>query len=256
MLLSYGSSWAQQEYRVEFNKGKIVLDNVNGVEIQGYNGHEVIIVSEDEIERNHHKGHDARAEGLRLISSSGDQDNTGLGLSVKQDGKELVVTQVKSAFDCVDVKVMVPKTIDVRYVNNQITACELVIREIEREIEVSKNYESVEFIDVTGPMSIKVIYGDIDGNFKRLSQDGSISLISMYGDVEVELPNDAPADLLMKTGYGDVYSNFDIKMKNNLNENCNNSWFGTYIEGQINGGGVEFITKATYGDIYFKKSKK
>lgn len=247
----------QKEYKVEFDGGTIFIDNVNGVEIESYNGREVIVTADGDIDRYNECGekkNDYRSEGLRLISGGNQIDNTGLGLSVKREGDTLLVQQVGNVFDCVDAVIKIPKSVNIKYNNSQITACDLIIKGIEREIEISKNYEDVELIDVTGPMTVKVVYGDIVGSFEKLSQHGSISLVSIYGDVEVDLKKNSKAELFLKTGYGDIYSNFDIEMKPNMNvSSSQNQLFGSTIRGTINKGGVEFIAKATYGDVVIRK---
>lgn len=241
------------QYSVPFNKGQVYVHNVNGVAIEGYNGDEVIISSEKE---DKDEEDNERRKGLRNISTADiGEDNTGLGLHIDISDSILLVRQVENLFSCKDITIKIPKSVQVRYENANTSACGLVVKNISTELEVSKNYSSIKLENVTGPMTVKSVYGGIDAVFEKLSQQGSISIYSNYGPVDITLPALSKSNLTLKTSYGEIYSDMDIEIIKKTDGNAFHGRMGSNIQGTTNGGGVELILKSAYADVYVRKAK-
>jgi len=127
---------------------------------------------------------------------------------------------------------------------------DITITDVSKEIIISTTYGDIGIYDVTGPMAVKTVYGYIEAKFSEVSQSGSISLESVYDFVDVSLPTSSKADITMRTPYGEIYSNIDIDVEENdgLRKVSN-----TFIEGSINGGGVDLNLRASYENIYLRK---
>lgn len=242
---------AQQDYRLHFPKGKLVIKNVNGVNIEAYDGDEIIVVTDVDDDGNSSKCEEKteKTKGLRRISGTGEMDNTGLGLSIVENGNTLEVTQVLNAFHSIDAYIRVPKDVSIKYTNSNVSASDITIRGVSSELEISQSYSDVELIDVTGPMTVQSIYGDVDLDFISLQQSGSVSINATYGEVDLSMPKNSKANMLMKTGFGEAYTDFDIKVdrkitdddrdklskENNSDQDSKSDQFGNFIENIVEG---------------------
>jgi DUF4097 and DUF4098 domain-containing protein YvlB len=234
-----------QEYTLNMSKGKLILNEVNRVEIIGTTGSQVIISTEAKDENK-----DERANGLREISASGLSDNTGLGLSVDQNGSTAKVNQVGR--NNRNYLVKVPKGVSVYYEHSSWEGKTLSIRDLHSEIEVSANYNSIELENVTGPMAINTVYGQIDATFEKAPEADAVSLHSVYGNVDVSLPANTRADLTLSTSYGKIFTDLDVEMKKE--EGGLREISSSKISGTINGGGMDMRLKSTYKNIYLRKN--
>lgn len=211
----------QDEYRKNFSKGKLIISNVNGVEIEAYNGKDLVITTDLNGKNNCKKcpKKKDKSKGLRLINGVGEMDNSGIGLRVEEQGQTIKITQIANAFTEVNAKFKVPKGVKVVFKNTNVGGGDLIIKNMQSELEVTHTYGDVALKNVTGPMAVQNIYGDISAVFDKLNTSGSISINSTYGDMDISLPSRSRANMLMKTVYGDAYTDFDIKIDKNITEN-------------------------------------
>ncbi len=136
------------------------------------------------------------------------------------------------------------------------------IKNFKGELEVSVVYNAVSLDNVTGPINAKTIYGSLNAKFAQAVK-GPISLVSVYKFVDATIPSDLKANVNLSTQYGNVYAaeGLDIKRetvkpKNNDDEDITGmtDWSkSSDIKGTLNGGGIDFILKSSYGKIYLRK---
>jgi len=206
-LLSLGmSAWAQKEYRLAKNTGRLNL-NINGVIVEGYNGNEIIFSSqkkEDEVV-------DERAKGLKAISGSGFTDNTGLGIDVSVNGQDINVNTVNKGLNGI-LSIKVPQNIKISFSNtNNLYSDEVILKNLKNEIEVSTTYNKIKLENNTGPMNIKTVYGSVDASFTG-DIKGPVSIISVYNYVDVTLPVATKANVDLGTSYGKLYAADEFKI--------------------------------------------
>jgi hypothetical protein len=194
-----------QEFKVAKSSGKLQI-NLGRVTVEGHTGNEIIFSSKD-----HDKEEDERAKGLKAINGSGLDDNTGLGINVTEKDGVLVVSQLKK-MNSPDIKILVPKGVIVAYEHSSQYGNEVVFRNLENEIEVSANYNSVELENITGPATIKAVYGGVDAVFSTTVK-GPISIVSIYGHVDVAMPTTIKANIKMSTSYGEIFASPDFKIE-------------------------------------------
>lgn len=247
------------EYKINMSSGTLVLDGIDILEVQGYNGSEIIFSSKVDPEDD-----SERKRGLKVLNAIGMVDNTGLGIAVEQDGNNVVATQISHDDDVKQVYVKVPNSVSVAIRHSTHDAEHILVKDFENELVISTNHHEIELVNVTGPMAVKTLYGAIEAKFKELSQRGSVSIYSVYELVDITLPSNAKADVSLSTPYGDVYSNASIAInkKNTKQVNdksksdcgsCVTTCKTETIIGTINGGGVELIVKSSYEDIYLRQ---
>jgi len=236
--LGYG-----QDYKLAKATGRLEVFIAN-VEIEGYAGNEILFSTRD-----HDKDEDDRAKGLRPVNSSGLEDNTGLGINVTAKGEVIEVRQLKK-MNSPEIRIKVPKGVTVYYEHQSQYGGEVRFKNVEGEIEVSTHYNSLEFENVTGPVTAKAIYGSIDATFAD-NIKGPISLISVYGHVDVAIPVATKANLKLSTSYGEIFVAPDFKIEMEKQGEFNS--YGDKISGKINGGGMTIDLNANYSKIYLRK---
>jgi Putative adhesin len=232
-----------QEYKIAKSSGRLQI-NIGQVTVEGHSGSEIIFSSKDR-----DRQQDKRTEGLRAISGSGLEDNTGLGINVSEKEGVAVVSQLKK-MNSPDIKILVPKGVIVAYEYSSQYGSDAKFRNLENEIEVSTNYNSVELENITGPATIKAVHGNVDATFGA-NVKGPISIVSIYGHVDVAMPATIKANIKMSTSYGEIFASPDFKIE--VEKDGEMVRYTDRISGKINGGGMNIDFRSDYGKIYFRK---
>ncbi|HEY4326661.1 MAG TPA: hypothetical protein VGN20_21930 [Mucilaginibacter sp.] len=235
-----------QEYKVNKTTGKMVL-NLCSATVEGYNGTQVVFSStRDEADQ------DPRAKGLRAINGAGFTDNTGLGISVTENGTTMEVNQVAANLS---IKILVPKDVIVSYNCRKVqNAGKVYFKNMQNEIEISTEYNAIELENVTGPVSVRAIYGSVDARFSAPVK-GPISIASIYSTVDVAIPLDTKANIKLSSEHGSILAAADMKIEMEKTPGSDMISYGNMVNGKLNGGGPEFKLTADYGKIYLRKSK-
>jgi hypothetical protein len=245
-LVALTSAMAQ-DYKVAKSTGKLVI-NLSSVQVEGYDGNEIVFTN-DRGDRDE----DERAKGLRPINGSGLIDNTNLGINVSDKGTSVEVSQVSSRDG--SIKIKVPRGVSISYSFNKVNnAGKASFKNIESELEISVQHNRIELENVTGPLSVKAVYGSVDAKFKE-NIKGPISIVSIYGHVDVALPVATKANLSMKTSYGEILASSDLKIEMERTTNADMvSYSNNNVKGKLNGGGPEFSLRSDYSKIYLRKA--
>jgi hypothetical protein len=228
-----------QEYKVAKSTGRLEL-HIGKVTVEGHSGNDIIFSSRDGKDKN-----DDRAKGLTAINSLGLTDNTGLGINVSEKGDVVSVTQLKRT-NSPDIRVLVPKGVIVSFEHSSTYGGTARFRNMDNEIEVSAQYNSVEMENVTGPSTIKTVYGHVEADFGA-NVKGPLSIVSVYGYADVTLPLATKANLRLDTSYGEIFVSPEFKIEmsgRNSSETVN---------GKINGGGMYIDISCNYGKVYLRK---
>lgn len=234
-----------QEYKLAKSSGKLEIKEVNNVTIEGYSGNEIIFSSMDRS-----RDDDDRAKGLRAVSSMGLEDNTGIGLSVVDKGGSIQVVQLKK-MDGPKVKIQVPKGVSIYYSHSSPYGSDIVLKNIESEIEASTVHNGVHLENVTGPLNIKTVHGEIEADFNS-NLKSPISLTSVHGLVDVTIPVATKAIMNMSTTWGEIFVDPAIKLE--IEPKTDWVKYGSgKVNGKINGGGLEFTLSSTHNNVYLRK---
>jgi len=246
--LMAGFGLQAQDFKVDLsNPGQttVIIKEVNKVSVEAYNGSDIEISSDSNKERSE------RAEGLTALSARG-QDNTGIGLNVKQEGNEVTIFQAaRRGQGRYTIKVPENVTVKIEHTGNW-EGGKIEVYGTKGELEVSGNYNAVYLEDVTGPALVSTVYGKVEASFTELSQSGPTSIVSVYGIVDVTLPANTKADVRIRTPYGEAFSDMNIEFPSASGGDGLKKVSST-IEGVINGGGVELDLKASYKNVYLRK---
>lgn len=244
--LFFASFSYAQEYKLAKSTGKIII-NLSKATVEGYGGNEILITSSDKQSEN-----DERAKGLRVINGSGLEDNTGLGINVADKGNTVEVKQV-SKNNSGTITIKVPKGMSITYNYDKVMDHgKIKLKNIESEIEVSVQYNSVELDNVTGPLTIKTVYGSVDAEFGA-NIKGPISIVSVYGHADVTMPTTTKANVSLYAPYGEILAAADFKIEVEKVAGDMLSYTNDKVKGKLNGGGLDLSIKCSYGKIYLRK---
>lgn len=232
-----------QDFKVAKSSGRLEI-NIGRVTVEGHSGNEIIFSS-----RNYKDHKDERAEGLRAINGSGLEDNTGLGINVTQNGDVVEVNQLKK-MNSPDVKILVPKGVIVSFSHQSQYGGTALFRNMENEIEVSANYNSIEMENVTGPLTVKTVYGHVEADLSN-NVKGPVSIVSIYGYVDVTLPVSIKADIKLSTSYGEILVAPEFKIE--IDKQGDFVQYNDRVNGKINGGGMKVDFRSDYSKIYLRK---
>lgn len=232
-----------QEFKINKSSGRLEL-NIGRVTVEGHEGNEIIFSS-----KNHKREKDGRAEGLRLVNSLGLEDNTGLGIHVADKGNVVEVHQLNQTHSP-DIKVLVPKAVIVSFKYESQYGGEARFINLTNEIEVSAQYNSIHLENVTGPLTVETTYGNVTADLNPTIKE-PVSIVSIYGFIDITLPQSTKADLKLSTSYGDIFVapefKIDIPTKDGMKV------YGDKITGTLNGGGTNIDLNCNYGKIYLRK---
>lgn len=274
-LIITSSSFAQQneeEFKLSFSNpdepGFIQLEFFQGnINIEGYAGKEVILKTLQakhehmytEIpvipEVNHDvekKNEEISKEGLKKIKSS------SFDVNIVEDGNKIIIKS-GSPINYQNYEIKVPYNCSFRIstVNGNIS-----VKDIKGELELNTVNGEVNLAKIAGSAVASTVNGTIKVGFKEVAPDSPMAFSTINSPIDVTLPSNTKATLKMKTERGDIYSNFDMDIKEQQEKShkesghdfTETSWT-QWTTGKINGGGPELVFKSLHGDIHVRKGE-
>ncbi|MDO1447652.1 hypothetical protein Q0590_15385 [Rhodocytophaga aerolata] len=235
------------EFKAKFASSKdrkVIFEmDKSKVTIEGYDGEELLITAVGVKEA------PKRAEGLKPLYNTA-VDNSGIGLSVNQENN--VMRVVKASRHDARYTVKVPRKTAIMYEEVNWNGGNLSVANIEGDVEVKLNNSSMKLTNITGPVTANTTNGNIIVTFTDLNQQKPSSIRAINGHIDVALPVGAKSNLKMSTHNGEVYTDFEVDIKN---KGDLKKVGGSTIEGATNGGGVQLTLSTINSDIYLRKKK-
>jgi hypothetical protein len=238
-----------QEHKIPVQNsmdGKLtLLDFMEELPIEGYAGNEIIISTDADV----NSAPPERAKGLKPIYPNG-TDNTGIGLYVEKNGNQVTVQCSLPITKRGEYKIKVPDNFALQIESGCERSNNINIQNMKNEIEI-KNCHSIHLKNVSGPLVLSTISGDIEIVYGTISTDKPVNINSVSGEIDISLPVKTAANIEMKTISGAIYSDFDFPTDNkNMKQVA-----GSTIKYALNGGGTEFKIISVSGNIYLRKGK-
>jgi lia operon protein LiaG len=235
-----------QEHKIPVEntkEGRLTLDDFTGdLPIEGYSGNEIIITGTSE-----HFETPERAKGLKSVFAAG-TDNTGLGVFFEKDGNKVTLRCLLPITQSANYKIRVPENLALKIVRDCAKGGHTTIENMKNEIEF-KGCHSITLKNVTGPLVVSTISGNVSVVFSEISKDKPISLASVSGEVDVTLSAKAAVDLEMSTISGGMYTDFDLTQDSKEMRRIG----GGTIRSKVNGGGTDLKLRSISGNIYLRK---
>ncbi|MBK9487757.1 MAG: hypothetical protein IPO07_02400 [Haliscomenobacter sp.] len=179
------------------------------------------------------------------------EDNTGIGLEIKEAGG--VMTVKKASYHEAKYKIKIPNNADVKVEIMDWNKSDLDIKDISGELEIIGKSSDIKLTNVTGPIVSNTVNGNTEVIFTKVNQSKPCHISTINGFVDVTMPADTKAKLSMSTFHGDMYSDLDIKFATNEKSDGLKQLTRNVSGATINGGGVEMNIKSINGDLYLRK---
>ena len=238
VALAFAAVVTAQQVTIPFSGGagsptlRVTLLN-GGVEIKGYDGKDVILDTTSPSKR---KRDDERRGGLHRI-------DIGDGFSVNQDSNTITIHGNGGGSPHLFLQVPVRTNLEVKCTN----CGETRISDIAGDIDVNLTNGGIRLANVSGSVLAHSLNSNIVASFERAPQK-PVSLSTMNGGIEVNLPGDTKVDLNLKTSNGKIYTDFDVRLAGGTLMQP-----GKGLNGSINGGGVQMRLNSFNGSIYVRR---
>lgn len=223
-----------------------------GITVTGYNGRDVIVTARP---RSLERYKDKMRDGLRLIP------NTSTGLTVEEEDNQMIVS-VGSHSRVIDVEIKAPRKTSLKL--STTNAGKIIVENIEGEVEANNSNGSIEMRGISGAVVAYSANGRVTVEFDKILPDKAMSFVTMNGTIDVTFPPSLKADAKLRTDNGNVYTDFDVEIRQNVRKVENSSEksgrrYRVALEkdmlGKINGGGPEMEFRTLNGNIYIRKKK-
>lgn len=232
---------ANQAVKIQYHKSQI--------QIEGYKGTDLVIQAKN------FEAPPERAKGLRSLYNTA-VDNTGIGLSVEVKDGVLVVREASQRDTNYLIRVPEGTRLSVEQMNFG-GGGDIHVKGMRNELEIKSKNAEVQLIDVTGPVIANSTSGDIVVRFSEYSQAGPSSISSTASNVDVSLPANAKAELVMGSVTGEIYTDLELQMQNKGGKDANMTFLGggvnSTIRANLNGGGASLTIRTISSDIFLRK---
>jgi hypothetical protein len=197
-----------------------------------------------------------KAAGMKRIPI----ENTGLTV---EESDNLVTVRVESWKRSVDITIKVPFATSLKLHGTNLEEG-ISVENVSGEIEVNGTMGDIALKNVSGTVVANSTNGDVNVALAKVTPDKPMSFVAFNGDVDITLPADTKATFNLKSGMGEVYSDFDMTLKTQpvKSEQSAKADKGKFhvsmdraVTGMINGGGPEFKLQTFNGNIYIRKKK-
>jgi hypothetical protein len=230
--------------------------------VEAYDGKEVLVSSDDADDdggaRARFPGSDDQPrerDGLHRLR------NTSAGFTVEEADNVVTVQTDFAHGNDNDLMIQVPRNTSVHaksFMNGDMT-----VVGVTGEHELSNVNGDVTATDIGGTIVVNANNGDIDVSLKDISAGKALSFTSFNGDIDVTLPANVKADLVVSGAQGDIWTDFDVTVQPREptveREGGNGNRYRVRMQqdmhGTINGGGPELRFKTFHGDITIRKRK-
>lgn len=232
-----------QEVRIPFSKGKVIINGAGNLNVEGYDGNEVIVY-----EMLYELNRPDLMEGLKPLNDNRPDYIKELDIEHKIVGSVLTI-QAHGRSGRYNIKVPKDVNISVKTRSENYYYYDglknLNFENLTGEIEVSGDGGiDVNIKKSTGSMSV-VTYGNISVDFDELPSEGALSFDTYRGFVNLTIPEDAAADLSLTAKKGRIFSNLPLKIKKNGKKE---------LKATLGKNGIDlFVNTVTGGDIYLRK---
>jgi predicted membrane protein len=242
MNFALGAYAQTKTFRLTSKAGKIYIDLGRAI-IEGHGGKELVFSAEAKAVQV-----DEKAKGLKAINGQGLEDNTGLGLSVTEVNGVVRVSQMKSA-DPSNIKILVPYGMIISFDHQSKFGKAVYFKNIQGEIEVSTSENSIHLENVTGPVSIKTVQGNVEA-ILPLNVKGPVSIVSIYGNVDVALPQATRSTVKLNAKLGEILVAEEFQLE--IQKQEPQPRYTNQITGKLNGGGFAMDLRSDNGKIYLR----
>ena len=139
---------------------------------------------------------------------------------------------------------------------------------VDGELEVESVNGGITLTNVGGSVVAHSVNGKLTASVVRATPQQPMAFTSLNGSVDVTLPPTVKANLKLRSDQGDVYTDFDLQLRDDPDPNPSPRVdfsrngrpravvaIDKAIYGSINGGGPDFEMRTFNGNVYVRKGK-
>lgn len=238
---------AMAQIRAQFSDpsrpGTVRVEMVTGgITVTGNSGKEVVIESQGGTPR---PPRDAPS-GMRRIGGGSS------GVEVRESNNVMRIESDGPGHQNLTIQVPNRTSVIAKTVNNGT----VLIENVDGEIEVQNVNGAIKLLGVSGSVIANTVNGPIETTLLRAAPDKPMSFTTLNGAINLTLPADIKATLKMRADNGDMFTDFDINVRDERTnvQTGRGKWKSqTMTVGTINGGGPEIMLQTMNGKIYVKK---
>lgn len=205
-------------------------------------------IKDIEVEVVPHGGRDSHpppaqdSDGMKRLDVMG---NSGLDIVEEEN---VVTIKVAPWTRPADLDLTVPRhsSLQLKSVNSQ----GIYVDQVDGEIDVDEVNGKITLDNVSGSVVAHSLNGGVTATIDRIDPSKPMSFSTLNGNIDVTLPQDARANVRLKTDNGAIYSDFEVKLNAQSGMRLNRE-----VRGTINGGGPEYQFTSFNGRIYLRKKK-
>lgn len=194
----------------------------------------------------------ATKDGLRRIPA------TGAGMEIEEENN-VVTVGADSPTLPLNLRIQVPAQTSLRLAT--VNAGHIKITGVRGDHELSNTNGSIEARQVAGSVVAHTVNGRVLVTFTSITPDKAMAFSTLNGDIDVTFPGNTRANLRMESQNGDIYTDFDVAMRERAAESKEGRSGGRYrvtveraVTGSINGGGPEVRFKTFNGDVHLRRA--
>jgi DUF4097 and DUF4098 domain-containing protein YvlB len=219
------------------------------VTVRGYSGHEVIVDT---------KGGTAAAEGEKTHEGLHRIGGGNSDLTIESENNKVSISSHGMRSAEVTVQTPVNTSLNVK----TLAGGQITIEGLSGEIEAQDLNGAVTVRGVSGSVVASSLNGGVTATMASVKSGSPMSFTSLNGNIDVTLPANVAADFSMKTNRGEIYSDFDVKLKSPVKPiveqtDAKKGKFKVHTDGavvgSVNGGGPEYRFSTLNGNIYIRK---
>ncbi len=206
-----------------------------------------------------------RKKGLQRLGKNQENLENGIYFTIEQNNEELIFKDISEKdqfrmFTNESYEIMIPNAIKLnwhtdlfedeeigqrtmRFFNSKASA----ISNFSGEVEISSTLNNMKLEDVTGPVSINSMGGNITISFDKKTPKKLYSIYSNDGFIDVKLPSDS--DVLVDVEGEAIYSDIDFKVLNEKDEPGKQK-----MRLKLKTGKVKMKLNAGLGSIYLRNN--
>lgn len=246
----------------------LYIHNIQGdVIVEGYDGDEVQIIYDKEIDADSQRELNRAKEELKfIVEEDGDRILVYIDapfIRVKKQGGEISYNinnwdEYEFIFD-ITVRVPGKTNLDISTINNG----KVLLENIHGQwLDASNVNGTVGLVNVSGVTDANTINGDITASYSE-SPSGNSSYQTINGTIEVVYPEDLSADIIFKSMHGDLYTNFqnlkrlETRVESDEDRNRGKTTYriDKFTPFRIGNGGPTFSFEVLNGDVYVKHNR-
>jgi putative adhesin len=228
--------------------GLLIINHFKGsIDVTGYDGDLVVVKA-----KLRYPVSGQKTGKMKHISSNSIQ------LSATEKNNEVTIKS-NSMVKTIDLEITIPEKFSLR-IQNQDNG-DITVENLSGEMDISNINGDINLNNISGTALLNTVDGNIGVRFNDVTPNVPMAFTTIEGNVDITFPEDVSVMLKMKSEHGEIFSDFDIDIKNREQKTEKSSKTGSvkvyleeWISGKINSGGPEILIKSFEGNVFIRKN--